>query len=213
MRFLCISDIHGHADLLAAVLAEGARRGYQRLLVAGDLLFPGPTPLDTWKLLMQANATCVQGVSDRAMALIDPDKLKAQSDAEQARLDRLRETRKALGEVILARLAKMSQTARIPLQNGAELVLVHGCPRDPTEAMTHDMSDEELLAQMGDDPADIVVCGASHVAFDRTVSEVRIVNVGSVGEAPGLRVAHATIVEVQSGGFGVEQFAVPALVA
>jgi hypothetical protein len=30
----------------------------------------------------------------------------------------------------------------------------------------------------------VVVCGGSHVAFDRTVSGARIINVGSVGEAP-----------------------------
>jgi len=28
MRFLCISDIHGHADALAAVLATAERRGF-----------------------------------------------------------------------------------------------------------------------------------------------------------------------------------------
>jgi hypothetical protein len=33
-------------------------------------------------------------------------------------------------------------------------------------------------------PADVVVCGGSHVPFDRVVRGVRIVNVGSVGESP-----------------------------
>ena len=68
VRILCISDIHGHADALGAVLAAAERRGYDKLLVAGDLCFPGPKPLETWRRLTQAGAICVQGVGDRALA-------------------------------------------------------------------------------------------------------------------------------------------------
>ena len=56
MRLLCLSDIHGHAEALAAVLATAERRGYQKLLVAGDICFPGPQPLETWRRLTQAGA-------------------------------------------------------------------------------------------------------------------------------------------------------------
>ena len=73
------------------------------------------------------------------------------------------------------------------------------------------MSDAEINALLGDDPADVVVCGASHVPFDRMVGGVRVVNVGSVGEAPGagLRVAHATWIESTPRGVHVESIAVP----
>jgi predicted phosphodiesterase len=73
------------------------------------------------------------------------------------------------------------------------------------------MSDEEINALIGDDPADVIVCGASHVPFDRIVGEVRIVNVGSVGEAPGAgpRVAHATWIESTPRGLNVEAVCVP----
>ena len=53
MRFLCISDIHGHAGALRKVLAEGKDRGYDQLIVCGDHLFPGPAPLETWKILLR----------------------------------------------------------------------------------------------------------------------------------------------------------------
>ena len=83
---LCISDIHGHADALAAVLATAERRGYEKILVAGDLCFPGPKPLETWRRLVQSQAMCVQGVGDRALATLDADKLRARSDHERERL-------------------------------------------------------------------------------------------------------------------------------
>jgi predicted phosphodiesterase len=73
------------------------------------------------------------------------------------------------------------------------------------------MADEEINALLGDDPADVVVCGASHVPFDRVVGGVRIVNVGSVGEAPGAgpRIAHATWIESTPRGLQVEPIVVP----
>jgi predicted phosphodiesterase len=200
VRLLCISDIHGHADALAAVLATAERRGYQKLLVAGDLCFPGAKPLETWRRLVQAGAICVQGVGDRALATIDPATLHPRSEHERRRLHRLADVRRELGELILARLARLPPMVRLPLDDGGELVLVHGAPADPTESICHDMSDEEISALLGDDPADVVVCGGSHVPFDRVVSGVRVINVGSVGEAPPGHAtflhADATLIEV-----------------
>jgi predicted phosphodiesterase len=205
MRFLCISDIHGHADALAAVLATAERRGFSKLLVAGDLCFPGPSPLETWRKLMAAQALCVQGVGDRALATLEIDNLRATTEHERARLDRLRTIRGELGDLILARLAKLPTTTRIAI----EILLVHGSPLDPSEPISHEMSDEDINALIGTDPADIVVCGASHVPFDRQVGDTRIVNVGSVGEAPGGDHAHATFLETSASGVTVEQFVVP----
>lgn len=201
MRWLCISDIHGDASALAAVLATAERRGYDKLLVAGDICFPGPEPMEVWRRLTQAHAVCVQGVSDRAIASIDPKTLKGSNPREQQRLDELSRVRSDLGELVLARLLRLETHVRLPLVNGHELLLVHGSPADPTEPMTFDMSDEEIGALLGDDPADIIVCGGSHVPFDRTVAGVRIVNVGSVGDAPsggGPRHAAATFIEIVS---------------
>jgi predicted phosphodiesterase len=211
MILLCISDVHGNLDALRAVLATAERRAFHKLLVAGDLVFPGPEPLETWRRLTAAGAIMVQGLSDRAVATLDPDSVKPRSDHEKARLDRMRMTREALGELILQRLRKLPTHQRIPLEDGGELLLVHGSPADPAEPLTHDMSDEEVNALLGDDPADVVVCGASHVPFDRMVGGVRIVNVGSVGEAPGagVRIAHATWIESTPRGVVVEPMVVP----
>lgn len=208
MRFLCISDIHGNADALEAVLAEASDRGFDQLLVCGDLCFPGPRPLDVWKLLVSHRAVCVQGVSDRAVALIDPNNLSATDERERERLERLRQVHAELGEIIVTRMRLLPPIAQLPLESGHTLVLVHGCPMDPTESLSEDMSDDELLALLGDQPGDLVVCGGSHVVFDRSVEDVRIVNVGSVGEAPGGGYADATIIHSTPTGIHVEQFVV-----
>jgi predicted phosphodiesterase len=212
VRLLCISDIHGELAALRAVLATAERRGYHKVLVAGDLCFPGPEPLETWRTLARAQAVCVQGVTDKALASIDPASLEeaaASSPANRAMARRFLEARKAVGELVLERLRRLPTHHRMPLDNGAELLLVHGSPEDPTEPISHDLDDDEIAALIGDDPADIVVCGMSHTPFVREVGGVKIINVGSVGDAPGGGVAHATYIETSPGGILVDQIAVP----
>src|ERR1700722_17507251 len=211
MLLLCISDVHGQLDALRAVLATAERRAFHKLLVAGDLVFPGPEPLETWRRLTSAGAVMVQGLTDRAVSTLDPQALRPRSDHERERLERMRVTREGLGELILQRIRKLPTHQRIPLEDGGELLLVHGSPADPGEALTHDMTDAEINALIADDTADVVVCGASHLPFDRLVGGVRIVNVGSVGEAPGTgpRVAHATWIESTPRGVHVEPISVP----
>jgi predicted phosphodiesterase len=209
MRFLCVSDIHGHAAALRAVMREAEAHGYDRLVACGDLCFPGPEPLEVWKILVQARALCTQGVGDRALAAIDPEKLSATGEAERARIERLRKAHRELGDIIIARLGQLPPIARLPIESGHTLLVVHGSPADPTEPFDVNMSDDEMVALLGDEPGDIIVCGGSHVPFDRSVADVRIVNVGSVGEAPSGDHADAFIITTSQLGISVEQLTVP----
>lgn len=209
MRFLCISDIHGHHAALQATLETARAHGYDQLIVCGDLLFPGPEPLKVWKTLLENKALCVQGMADRALVMVDPNKLLATGERERARIERLRQVHAELGDLIIAHLGKLASIARLPVESGDEMVIVHGAPADPTESFTHDMSDDEMWALLSDDPADVVICGGSHVPFERQIGEVRIINVGSVGEAPCGTHADATLIETTPFGIDVRQFTVP----
>jgi len=203
MRFLCVSDIHGHATLLKALMREADIYGWDKLVACGDLCFPGPEPLAVWKILVEHRALCVQGLGDRALAQVDPSKLAAASPGERSRIERLKQVHAELGELIIARLGKLPPMASVTLESGHTLLVVHGSPADPSEPLTFDMTDDEIIALLGDEPADIVVCGGSHVPFEREVADVRIVNVGSVGEAPGGTVAHGAIIVSSQTGFAV----------
>jgi predicted phosphodiesterase len=206
MRFLCVSDVHGHAAKLRKVVDEATLWGFDQLICCGDLLFPGPEPMETWKILLETKALCVQGLTDKAIAQIDPDSLEPRSPRERERFARLVSLHDQLGELIVARLGRLKHEARLPLESGHEMLVIHGSPSDPTEPMSLEMSDDELNALIADDPADIIVCGGSHVPFERQVGQTRIVNVGSVGESPAEGFAHATIVESSPLGVTVKQF-------
>ena len=220
MLMLCVSDIHGNLDALRAVLATAEKRSFHKLLVAGDIVFPGPEPLETWRRLTAAGAVMVQGVSDKALATLDPATINPRSDHERAMLERMKVVRGELGDLVLERIRRLPTHTRIPLEDGGELLLVHGSPVDPGEPITFDMSDDEVNALLGDDPADVIVCGMSHTPFHRFIADVQVIGVGSIGEAPdGLGppssdrprslVAHATWIESGPQGINIESIAVP----
>jgi predicted phosphodiesterase len=87
----------------------------------------------------------------------------------------------------------LPEQQRIPLIDGREVLMVHGSPADSTREIGHDLTDDEILPLLDDDPADIIICGSTHVPFQRAVGEYHIVNVGSVGAAPEGQIAHYTI--------------------
>lgn len=209
MKFLCLSDIHGNASALRAILAEGKARGYDQLIVCGDLCFPGQDALEVWKILVQENALCTQGLSDRALCNVDAKKLSAATESGRQRIQRLSDMKVELGEIIMARLSKLPSFARLPLESGHTMLIVHGTPADPMDSLSRDMTEEELVAALGDEPGDLVVCGSSHEQFEGQVADVHIVSVGSVGDAPGGGHALGAMVESTQTGFTVTMLQVP----
>lgn len=203
MAFL--SDVHGNTQALEAVLAELRDRAIRDIFIAGDLILGGADPMDAWKAIQRVNARCVCGPSDVALARVDAKLLKPQDDEEAEKVRAFAAAQRALGEIVLKRLAQLPRQLRLPLIDGRELLLVHGSPKDPFEPMSHELEDDELRAMLADDPADIVVCGGTHVPFGRVVDEVQIINVGSVGSAPEGRFAHYTVISPRNAGATFEQ--------
>lgn len=204
-----ISDIHGNLAALDAVLEEFDRRGVESVYVAGDLFLEGDEPLGVWRRLVERHAKCVRGVSDTALVEIDPTSLRGIDEASRARIEMFRRTREALGELVLHEVKKLPERLRVPLIDGREILVVHGSPRDPRVEITHDMDEREIEALVDDDPADIVVCGASHVPFRIPLEATEVLSVGSVGRAPEGRVAHYAVLTPRMDGAEVVQDFVP----
>ncbi|UCF47467.1 MAG: metallophosphoesterase family protein [Myxococcales bacterium] len=189
-----LSDVHGNLAALEVVLAELDRLGVKRLYVAGDLLLGGDEPLGVWQRLQALGATCTRGPSDMALGSVDPTSLVPIDDEQRRQARRFAETRAAIGDLVAERLRRLPERERIPLVDGREILMVHGSPADNNREISHDLSDDEILALLDDDPADIIVCGSTHVPFQRAVEEYHVVNVGSVGAAPEGPIAHYTVI-------------------
>jgi diadenosine tetraphosphatase ApaH/serine/threonine PP2A family protein phosphatase len=61
------------------------------------------------------------------------------------------------------------------------VLFCHGSPRSDEEMITAATPEERLRTMLSGVRQRVVICGHTHMQFDRTVDGVRIVNAGSVG--------------------------------
>src|ERR1700742_5003333 len=113
MAFL--SDVHGNTPALEAVLDELSKRAVKDIFIAGDLILGGPAPMDAWKAIQRVNARCVCGPSDVALARVDAKLLKPQDEEEAEKVRQFAAAQKALGEIVLKRLAQLPRQLRLPM--------------------------------------------------------------------------------------------------
>jgi len=176
IRIAAVSDIHGNAPALRAVLADARKRGYDLLAQLGDA-FSGPLwPSQTADLLHGIDAVHVRGNHDTA--LIDPT-LEPPADADRFALAEL--SPEVLDWV-------RSWPSALPI--GGEALLFHGSPRSANyylfDEAPHGDARLRPIADIERDLADVTarVCIGGHSHLPRLVefSDGRMaVNDGSVG--------------------------------
>jgi diadenosine tetraphosphatase ApaH/serine/threonine PP2A family protein phosphatase len=77
-------------------------------------------------------------------------------------------------------------TLRIEIGGLGEVLFCHATPRSDTEIFTRLTPEERLLSVFEGMNVPLVVCGHTHMQFDRMVGTIRVVNAGSVGMPFGL---------------------------
>ena len=75
-------------------------------------------------------------------------------------------------------------TLHMPLLG--RVLFCHATPRDDNEIFTAQTDEARLMPIFNAAKADIVVCGHTHMQFDRMVGKTRVVNAGSIGMPFGL---------------------------
>jgi predicted phosphodiesterase len=78
-------------------------------------------------------------------------------------------------------LAGWPKTFRLEIRGLGEVVFCHATPRSATECFTRLTPEDRLLPVFEGLNVPLVICGHTHMQFDRTIGRVRVVNAGSVG--------------------------------
>jgi putative phosphoesterase len=186
MRVAAIYDIHGNLPALDAVLHDIRQNGVDRLVVGGDVL-PGPMPRETLDRLLSLDIPThfIQGNGDRMV-------LEQRTGAEPAGLPEafhevVRWNARQLGPEHERRMAGWPTLHRTDIPELGTVLFCHATPRNDTEIFTRRTAEERLLPVFGGLGVSLVVCGHTHMQFDRTIGGVRVVNAGSVGMPFGAR--------------------------
>ena len=189
-RVAAIYDIHGNLPALEAVLEEIAGESIDRIVVGGDVTL-GPMPREVLKRLLDLPiaAAFVQGNCDlavRAEMTGQPQERPLRDDVRRA----VQWTTEALTADDEAVMAQWPRTVRLPIDGLGEVLFCHATPRDAHEVFTKQTPAEHLIAIFEAAKAPTVVCGHTHMQFDRRVGGARVVNAGSVGLPFGRSGAH-----------------------
>jgi putative phosphoesterase len=180
MRVAALYDIHGNLPALEAVIREIRHAGVDEVVVGGDVL-PGPMPRETIDCLLDLDLPVrfIHGNGDREV-LASRRGTEPSAAPEQFR-PMIRWVAEALRPGDEALLAGWPATLRADIRGVGEVLFCHATPRNDTEIFTRVTPDDRLLPIFGNLDVPLVVCGHTHMQFDRTIGGTRVVNAGSVG--------------------------------
>ncbi len=155
MRVAAIYDIHGNLPALEAVLQDIRQAEVDRVVVGGDVV-PGPMPRQAIARLLDLDIPVqfIQGNGDRAV-LEQMARTETGSIPEQFR--------------------------EVEIPGLGAVLFCHATPRNDTEIFTRLTPEDRLLPAFAGVNESVVICGHTHMQFDRMIGKIRVVNAGSVG--------------------------------
>jgi putative phosphoesterase len=171
VRVAVLSDVHGNLPALEAVLGEVALEGVDAVVCGGDVVGGAFSAEVLDRLAALPDIRFVRGNGDRTV-LEGTDEFGVDWENERDRL----------GEERLALIASWPLTAELELDDLGRTLFCHAVPSADEPIFTRITPDDDVVTLLGDVGADLLVCGHTHVQFDRVLpTGLRVVNAGSVG--------------------------------
>jgi diadenosine tetraphosphatase ApaH/serine/threonine PP2A family protein phosphatase len=191
MPVAAIYDIHGNLPALEAVLQEirQEKEKVERIVVGGDVL-PGPMPRETLDRLRDLNATMHFIYGNGEIAVLEQMAGKEPATVPQAFRPVIRWTAEQLHPEHQQWLSMWPKTVTLEIAGLGSVLFCHATPQNENDIFTSLTPDDRLVPLFEGISAPTVVCGHTHMQFDRTIGQTRVVNAGSVGMPFGKPGAH-----------------------
>jgi len=169
VRVAALSDIHGNLPALEAVLVDVGREGVDTVVVAGDSV-SGPWPAEVFDRLADIGALVVRGNADRPEEV-----MRHASDLDAWNEEHLDAARRA-------GVSESPLTLELEVEGLGAVLVCHATPESDEPIYTRITPDGDLADLFRGVTADVLVCGQTHMQYDRVLSSgLRVVNPGSVG--------------------------------
>ena len=203
MRIAALYDIHGNLPALEAVLADARHAGVDRVVVGGDV-FPGPLSHAVLGSLSACKFPVDFIVGNGEIAVLEHLAGRIPARVPEAFRPIVRWNAEQLDAAARQSLASWPKTLRVAVEPVGDVLFCHATPRDENEIFTKLTPEDRLVPIFEPVNAAIVVCGHTHMPFDRWIGRTRVVNPGSVGMpfgpagaywmilGPGVEMRHTT---------------------
>ena len=180
MRTAILSDIHGNAIALRAVLEELDAEGIESGVCLGDVCQGGPEPEACVDLFGERGWPTVLGNADAFV--LDPSSAQSGTETVSERQLEVRQwTYDRLGSARRDAVASYAPTVSVDLGDGRTLLGCHAIPADYDSVVLPDAPEDEFRAAFGGTGADVVACGHIHLPYVRRIGATLVLNPGSVG--------------------------------
>jgi len=194
MRIAAIYDIHGNLPALEAVLQDIALAKVDLVVVGGDMV-AGPMPPETLECVLNLTLPVqyIQGNADREVIA-----QKAGADAGAVPEHVKAITRWVADQLLpehIQLLASWPPTLTVAMSGLGEILFCHATPRSDTEVFTRVTPEDRLVPAFEGLDARLIICGHTHMQFDRMIGKIRVVNAGSVGMPYGDPGAYWLLIE------------------
>ena len=189
MKIAALYDIHGSLPALNAILKELEDVRPDLIVIGGDIV-SGPMPGQTLERLRQfgSQIQALRGNADREVVTAFDDLPLALKVPEQVREETLWIAQQ-LERQQRDFLAQLPEQITLHIGGLGDILFCHATPRSDEEIFTPITPQERLNTIFSNILQQIVVCGHTHMQFERHVGSTRILNAGSVGmpyaDSPG----------------------------
>jgi predicted phosphodiesterase len=178
-RVAALYDVEGNLPALEAVLADVERERPDAIVVGGDMV-TGPMPSETLdRLRGLERAHFLRGNADRGVVEVKrggrPEGLSDEV------VDALAWTGDQLGAEQVNFLARLPQTITLHVHGLGRVCFCHATPRDDNEIFTERTPEDTVAEMLAGTTEATIVCGHTHMQFERRVGRWLVVNAGSVG--------------------------------
>jgi putative phosphoesterase len=183
MRVAALYDIHANLPALEAVLHDIRQADVDQVVVGGDVL-PGPMPRETLTCLLDLDVPVqsIHGNGDReVLAQMAGTETDWYRTSPQQWREPVRWTAQQLHPEHERLLAGWPPTCRVEIRGLGEVLFYHATPRNDTDCFTRLTPEDRLVPIFEGVNVPVVICGHTHMQFDRTIGSIRVVNAGSVG--------------------------------
>lgn len=177
MRTALVSDVHGNAVALEAVLADLDAEPVDQVVALGDMAQGGPQPAEVVDRVAALGWPVVLGNADAF--LLDPE--AGAEPATEAQLEARAWSVERLGPERLATIRGYASTVEAQLGGGQTLLAFHGSPGSYDDFLFPETPDRVFRALLGETRASVLAGGHIHLQFLRRVGDAIFVNPGSVG--------------------------------
>jgi len=180
MKVAALYDIHGNLPALEAVLSE-VRVANVDLIVAGGDVFLGPMPRETLACLLDCGISVEFIVGNCEVAVLEQMAGREPVKVPEQYRPPIRWSARELSVHDQAMILEWPKSLRFEIRGVGSALFCHATPRNEDECFTRLTPEDRLLPIFDPAEADLVVCGHTHMQFDRMIGTTRVINAGSVG--------------------------------